>query len=69
MSLERVHLPPEKMALPGDVRRFLREADRRIERFLHTQWAPGFVASDFACVYSSLCSLETSGLAPGRYFC
>jgi hypothetical protein len=69
MSLERVFLPTEKMALPGDVRRFLHEADRRIDRFLHSCWAPGFVASDFACVYASLCRLETSGLAPGRYFC
>ena len=69
MPLRPVDLPHEELALPGDVRRFLREADRRIERFCQAHWAPGFVASDFARVYAGLRRLEASDLAPGRCFC
>jgi hypothetical protein len=69
MPLRRVSLPREELALPGDVRRFLSEAQRRIDRFLRGRWAPGFVASDFTRVYAGLCGLEAAGLARGRYFC
>src|SRR4051812_30631200 len=69
MPLRRVSLPQEELALPGDVRRFLREADRRIERFFRAGWAPGFVASDFTRVYAGLRHLESLDLAPGRCFC
>ncbi len=65
MPLRRLPLPAEEPVLPGDVRRFLREADRRIERFQRARWAPGFVASDYARVYAGLCRIE----APGRCFC
>ena len=56
-------------ALPADVRAFLREADRRIERFQRDCHVPGFVPSDFAGAYGVLHSLAESGLARGNLFC
>jgi hypothetical protein len=69
MPLRSLSLPQEEPALPGDVRRLLREADRRIERFRRSHWVPGFVASDFARIYAGLRQLESANLARGRWFC
>jgi hypothetical protein len=55
--------------LPADVRCFLREADRRIERFQLTSRIPAFVASDFAGSYRVLKELARKWVTPGTLFC
>ena len=55
--------------LPADVRSFLREAKRRIERFQLTGRVPGFVPSDFERAYAVLRDLAAADLAPGNLFC
>jgi hypothetical protein len=59
--------PPE--VLPADVRSFLREADRRIDRFLLTSHIPAFVPSDFGATYGILKKLAGAWTKPGRLFC
>jgi hypothetical protein len=56
-------------AMPGDVRSFLREAERRIERFQLTGRVPGFVPSDFERAYGVLRALTAAELATGNLFC
>lgn len=55
--------------LPGDVRSFLREAQRRIERFQRDSRVPAFVASDYERAYHVLRALAAADLAPGKLFC
>src|SRR5262249_45626930 len=62
-------LPVDETAVPGDVRRFLREAERRIKRFQLQRPAPAFVPSDFGRVYSVLRAVAAANLAPGTLFC
>jgi hypothetical protein len=62
-------LPPGNLALPGEVRTFLREAERRIEQFHREHHIPGFVPSDFARVYGALRALAAGDVAPGDRFC
>jgi hypothetical protein len=69
MALADLNLSISAAALPADVRRFLREADRRIERFQRDCRVPGFVPSDFAGAYGVLRSLAEADLAPGNLFC
>ncbi|MFL5240773.1 MAG: class I SAM-dependent methyltransferase [Gemmataceae bacterium] len=66
-----VDLPPfpSSTTLPATVHRFLRDADRRIERFRWDRHFPAFVPSDFALAYGSLAALESSGILEGRWFC
>lgn len=62
--------PPGKPAIvPMDVRAFLREADRRIEKFRWENQLPAFVPSDYAEAYQVLQWLESSNLLTGRWFC
>ncbi len=69
MPLIPVSLPINQRSLPGNIRRFLNEADRRIEQLQASSHIPGFVPSDFVSVYAALEALQTSDLAPGRWFC
>src|SRR5262245_58492749 len=69
MRLLPVHLPADAPAPPADVRRFLREARRRIDRFQRAGRAPAFVASDFERVYAALRFLDAADLPAGRWFC
>jgi hypothetical protein len=55
--------------LPHAIRKFIREADRRIERFRREHRVPAFVPSDFAATYSSLRALQESGCLSGGWFC
>src|SRR5437660_7816343 len=69
MPLVDLDLRVGALCLPPDVRSFLQEADRRIERFqLHSR-IPGFVPSDFARAYGVLRALSAAGLARGELFC
>jgi hypothetical protein len=69
MPLIDLDVPPSDLPMPEDVRRFLREAGRRIDRFQRGAHVPGFVPSDFAEVYGTLQALAATVLAPGRLFC
>ncbi len=69
MPLVDLSLPIEPAALPGDVRYFLREANRRIERFQIDCHVPGFVPSDFERSYLTLRALTEAKLAGGGLFC
>lgn len=53
----------------ADVRRFLREAGRRVRRVQRSDPAPAFAASDFGRVYGALRDVERAGLLAGRWFC
>lgn len=67
MSLVDLNLRIESATLPGDVRAFLREAERRIDRFRGL--VPGFVPSDFARSYAVLRALSEANLTAGNLFC
>jgi hypothetical protein len=69
MPLVDLNLLIGATAVPGDVRSFLREAERRVARFQRTSRVPGFVPSDFESAYGVLRALATAELAPGRLFC
>ena len=69
MPLADVPIAANPIVLPGDVRAFLREAERRIERFQRDHLIPGFVASDFPRAYNVLHALSDAAAAPGRLFC
>ncbi len=69
MPLVDLPLPADNAAIPGDVRAFLREADRRIEQFGRACRVPGFVPSDFAGAYRLLRSLAEGVVPCGNLFC
>jgi hypothetical protein len=52
---------------PADVRRFLREASRRVRRVQRADQVPAFAASDFGAVYGALCEVEDAGGPRPRY--
>lgn len=56
-------------ALPTEVRAFLHEAERRIERFRLEFRVPGFIPSDFRRTYLGLRALAAAEEAPGNRFC
>jgi hypothetical protein len=69
MPLIDVELLIPPTAPPGDIRAFLREAERRIEEFQREGRCPAFVASDYSRAYAALRALDAADLAPGRGFC
>jgi hypothetical protein len=69
MSLKDLDLPIALTPLPPEVRRFLRSAERRVERFRRERPIGGFVPCDFERAYAVLHALSASHLTPGRLFC
>jgi hypothetical protein len=69
VPLVDLNLDIRESPLPGDVRAFLREADRRIGQFLHDHSTPGFVPSDFRRFYFTLQALAEAHLPSGDLFC
>lgn len=69
MSLTDLRLDVGAIALPADVRAFLREADRRIDEFQRHAHLPGFVPSDFVQAYALLSRLAEANLTRGNLFC
>jgi hypothetical protein len=69
MPLVDLTLPVTGAGIPRDVCVFLREANRRIERFQEEFHIPGFVPSDFAMAYRALQTLAAGDVAPGNHFC
>jgi hypothetical protein len=69
MPLANLNLTIAANSVPGEVRRFLREAERRIERFQRTTRIWGFVPSDGGRAYGVLRALAAAHLTPGGLFC
>jgi hypothetical protein len=69
MPLRDLSLPAGAFRLPRDVGAFLREANRRIERFRDECHVPGFVPSDFVPVYGALRALAAAQAVSGSLFC
>jgi hypothetical protein len=69
MALSDLPLAPAAARPPVEVRRFLREGERRIRRFQRLRWVPAFAGSDFVPVYAALRAVEAAGGLTGRWFC
>jgi hypothetical protein len=69
MPLVDVELTIDKAPIPGDVLRFLQDAEQRIELFQRQSPVPGFVPSDFEGAFRVLRSLAATVLVPGTLFC
>jgi hypothetical protein len=69
MPLLDLELSIDPTSVPGDVRSFLREAERRIERFQIHCHVPGFVSSEFIRAYRVIRALAVTELVPGNLFC
>jgi hypothetical protein len=69
MPLSALSMPTIPTTLPGDVRSFLRDAGRRIERFQRDSRVPGFVPSDFEGAYAVLRALAADHFLRGHSFC
>ena len=69
MPLVELDVPLVRTTLPNEVNAFLREADRRIERFQVTGRVPAFVPGDYPSTFCVLRALSEADLAPGTLFC
>lgn len=72
MALVDVMLHTRDDRLPREIRKFLRDAERRIEDFTEESRnhpIPAFVPSDFAAAYWALAAIEEHRMAPGTLFC
>jgi hypothetical protein len=69
MPLVEVAAPVLQPELPADVRRFLREADQRIDDFQVWSRVPAFVPCDFEGSYRLLRAISDGNLARGLRFC
>ncbi len=69
MSLTELSPVSDRTPLPGGVRSLLREADRRIGRFLFRGRIPAFVPSDYEGAYRVLRGLVGSTALRGSRFC
>ncbi len=69
MALIDLDGQPAEGVLPQDVKRFLREADRRIERFQIAGNVTAFVPSDYSAAYLLLKRLLDENIGRGVRFC
>jgi len=69
MPLKDLNLRSGGISVPGAVRSFLREAERRIEQFELTSRVHAFVPSDFERAFGVLQALAQADLAAGNLFC
>lgn len=69
MALVELHLPVKPTTVPAGVRRFLREADARIDAHQERGVVTGFVPSDYLGAYHVLRALAESTLTRGTRFC
>lgn len=69
MPLVDLDLAPVDKPPPANVRAFLRDANRRIERFLNDAHIPGFVPSDYERGYNVLRAIAEADAAAGSLFC
>ncbi len=71
MPIEQLDVEVREDPLPDDVEMFIRDANRRIEQFVHGRLdepIPGFVPCDFRRVFEGLRALSEQHLAPGPSF-
>jgi hypothetical protein len=69
-ALTQLKIPVGRSPLPSDVQALLREASRRIDRFLRSHHCiAAFVPSDFRATYAALQALVEADVAPGELFC
>ena len=69
MALVDLKLRIGRSGVPPEVRRLLRSAERRIDRFRQSARINGFVPSDFERAYEVLHALSTAPQTRGRLFC
>ena len=69
MPLATLKLLVDPAPLPADVRAFLQEAERRVERLQSDCRYPAFIASDFAGAYRALRAVADNFPTRGRLFC
>ena len=72
MPLVRLSLPNALPPAPPEAARFIVDAQSRIDSFIEshlTEPIHSFVPSDFPLVYSTLCHVADTHLAPGPLFC
>lgn len=71
MPLADIEISADTSALPDAVDEFLREADKRVSKFVqeNQKWETGFVPSDFVAVYKTLRALRDTGFSPNNSFC
>ena len=69
MPLRELLVPVTDDDPPADVRRFLRDAERRIDRFQTACRVPAFVPCDYATAYKVLRALAGGAYTRGSRFC
>ncbi len=69
MPLSDLAFEVDDRPIPGDVRRFLREAERRIEELQRESRVPGFVSSNLEQAYRVLRVVAEAHAKPGALFC
>jgi len=69
MALTDLSIPPDDAGIPPEVRRFLREADRRIDDFQLWAKVPAFVPSYYEGVFRVLRAVNDNLLSRGTRFC
>ncbi|MBP3960912.1 hypothetical protein J8F10_37295 [Gemmata sp. G18] len=69
MSLRELLVPITDTDPPADVRRFLRDAERRIDRFQTACRVPAFVPCDYTTAYKVLRALAGGEFTRGSRFC
>lgn len=69
MSLRELLVPMTDGEPTPEVRRFLRDAERRIDRFQTAARVPAFVPCDYATAYTVLRALVDGALTRGSRFC
>lgn len=69
MPLRDLSLPPTDTAIPAEIARFLREAERRIDRFQADGRVLAFVPCDYGAAFTVLRGMSEASLARGSRFC
>lgn len=69
MPLIDLEIPRSSAGIPPKIRKFIREADRRIDDFQLWSRVPAFVPSDYEGVYRVLRSLAENPIVRGTRFC
>jgi hypothetical protein len=69
MPLRELVLDVPALKPPPEVARFLREAERRIDRFQSEARVPAFVPCDYGAAHAVLCALASGPHLRGRQMC
>lgn len=69
MPLATLNIPPDATDPPRAVRRYLSDAEKRVEEFMLATRVPAFVPSDYAAAYAQLRAISRSPYLRGMRFC